>query len=65
MVIEEIDLYQLRAECLAMYLPGDDCGKCGARSCSQLAKDICEGKAKATACPSIKEIPCGDDRCDR
>jgi CO dehydrogenase/acetyl-CoA synthase gamma subunit (corrinoid Fe-S protein) len=56
MVIEEIDLYQLRAESLVIYLPGDDCGKCGARSCSQLAKDICEGKGKATACPSMKKI---------
>jgi len=56
MVIEEIYLYPLKAECLAMYLPGDDCGKCGVRSCSQLAKDICEGKGKAASCPSIKKI---------
>jgi CO dehydrogenase/acetyl-CoA synthase gamma subunit (corrinoid Fe-S protein) len=56
MAIEEIDLYQLRAESLTSYLPCDDCGKCGARSCAQLAKDIIAGKGKATACPSISKI---------
>jgi acetyl-CoA decarbonylase/synthase complex subunit gamma len=55
-VIEEIELYKLRPESLAIYLPGDDCGKCGARSCSQFARDICEGRVRATACPSMKKI---------
>ncbi len=54
MAIEEIDLYRLKAENLAFYLPGDDCGKCGVRTCALLAKDILEGRGKASSCPSIK-----------
>jgi CO dehydrogenase/acetyl-CoA synthase gamma subunit (corrinoid Fe-S protein) len=56
MVVEEIDLYQLRPENISPYLPGDDCGKCGTRTCSQLAKGILEGKAKAASCPSISKF---------
>ncbi len=62
MAIEEIDLYRLKAENLAFYLPGDDCGKCGVRTCALLAKDILEGRGKAIELPFHQTISCGDHR---
>ncbi|MFA5312561.1 MAG: (Fe-S)-binding protein [Methanomassiliicoccales archaeon] len=53
MAIEEIDLYQLTPDMIEMYLPGDDCGKCTGKTCSQMAKDILSGKGKASECPKL------------
>ena len=37
------------------YLPGIDCGACGAPSCKAFAEDVVRGKAHVNKCP-IQEL---------
>lgn len=51
MVVEEIDLYWLKAEDLAKYLPENGCGE--AKSALELAKMLIDKKLKAVDCDAI------------
>jgi len=41
---------------LQSYLPGFDCGACGAPDCRNLAEDIVKGKATISHCVFIQRI---------
>ncbi len=45
-----------RIERLTSYLPGFDCGACGAPSCRNLAEDIAKGKSTISHCVFIQRI---------
>lgn len=53
MVIEEIDLYKLKAEQLENYLPTDKSGPTGFKTWSEYAQALIDGKAKAVECSKI------------
>jgi CO dehydrogenase/acetyl-CoA synthase gamma subunit (corrinoid Fe-S protein) len=55
MTIEEIDLYKLRAEDLGRYLPAGDSSACGAKSWTEFAQMLIDGKAKASDCGKIEK----------
>jgi len=51
MTIEKVDLYRMKAEEIARYLPGKDCGACGRDTCLEFADAIKE--ADIRECPHI------------
>jgi CO dehydrogenase/acetyl-CoA synthase gamma subunit (corrinoid Fe-S protein) len=53
MTIEEIDLYKLKAEDLVKYLPDGDSSSCGAKSWTEFAQMLIDGKVKAAECSKI------------
>lgn len=56
MTVEEIDLYQLQAENLELYLPAKDCGKCQGKKCGKQAELILSGSGKAAECPYMSKL---------
>jgi len=55
MAIEEIDLYWMKAEDLAKYLPEKGSAKAGANSAEALAEKIITRSVKAVDCPEIEK----------
>jgi acetyl-CoA decarbonylase/synthase complex subunit gamma len=53
MPIEEIDLYWMKAEDLAKYLPSGGCAKLGAKTANELAERLLNKSVKAADCPEI------------
>ena len=53
MTVEEIDLYWMRVEDLAKYLPPGGSSKAGARSAEELAEKLISRSVKAVDCPEI------------
>lgn len=45
-----------RIERLMTYLPGFDCGACGAPTCRSLAEDIVQGKASISYCVFVQRV---------
>jgi CO dehydrogenase/acetyl-CoA synthase gamma subunit (corrinoid Fe-S protein) len=55
MTVEEIDLYWMKADDLAKYLPDGGCAKLGAKSAGELAEKLLSKAAKAADCPEIDQ----------
>lgn len=53
MPIEEIDLYWMKAEDLAKYMPDDGCAKAEAKTGKELAEKLISKAVKAADCPEI------------
>lgn len=53
MTVEEIDLYWMKVEDLARYLPPSGSSKAGARSAEELAEKLISRSVKAVDCPEI------------
>jgi acetyl-CoA decarbonylase/synthase complex subunit gamma len=53
MTIEEIDLYKMKAEDIAKYLPDGDASACGAKTWDEFARMLVDKKAKASDCAKI------------
>jgi len=54
-----------RSRRLMCWLPGTDCGLCGAPSCQSLAEDIVRHKADISQCVFIRESNMGKDLMDK
>ena len=55
MVIEEIDLYKMRAEDLMNYMPDGDATAYGVKSWEEYAQNLVDKKVKAVDCKKIKK----------
>jgi ArsR family metal-binding transcriptional regulator len=54
-----------RSRRLMCWLPGTDCGLCGAPSCQSLAEDIVRRRADLSQCVFIRESNMGKELMDR
>jgi ArsR family metal-binding transcriptional regulator len=51
-----------KAQRIVCFLPGIDCGACGAPNCQALAEDMVNNKAKMSDCTFLQQMWVGEDK---